>query len=54
MNTARSKFEVTSDAEAPEAAAVSDEEAQRQALRAKWRELKKEFPDVKASSDKES
>lgn len=43
MNTARSKFEIVGEADSPEAVASSDEEAQKQALRAKWKELKSEF-----------
>lgn len=43
MNTARSKFEIVGEANTPEATLVSDEEAQKQALRAKWKELKSEF-----------
>ena len=43
MNTARSKFEIVGEADSPEIVASSDEEAQKQALRAKWKELKSEF-----------
>ena len=43
MNTARSKFEIVGEADSPGAAAASDEEAQKQALRAKWKEMKSEF-----------
>lgn len=43
MNTARSKFEIVGASETPEATSVSDEEAQKQALRAKWKELRSEF-----------
>ena len=42
MNTARSKFEITGDDEVP-APSVSEEDAQKQALKAKWKELKAEF-----------
>lgn len=53
MNTARSKFEIVGEADVPNAVSVSDEEAQKQALRAKWKEMKKEFPSHKndASTD---
>lgn len=44
MDTARSKFEVMGESDMTESNNVSEEEAQRQALRAKWKELKKEFP----------
>lgn len=49
MNTARSKFEITGESDAPDNASVSEEEAQRQALRAKWKELKNDFPASKAA-----
>jgi hypothetical protein len=42
MNTARSKFEITGTDDIPDAA-MTDEDAQKQALKAKWRELKAEF-----------
>lgn len=47
MDTARSKFEIMGDADSPAAVAASDEDAQKQALREKWKELKKEFPGTK-------
>lgn len=53
MNTARSKFEITGESDAPEAVQSSDEDMQRQALRAKWRELKNEFPSKKVASTPE-
>jgi hypothetical protein len=43
INTARSKFEITGESDAPDTAASSDEEVQKQALKAKWKELKSEF-----------
>ena len=43
INTARSQFEIVGSADSPEAVTVSDEAAQKQALRAKWKELKNEF-----------
>ena len=43
INTAQSKFEITGSADAPEQAAATDEEEQKKALRAKWRELRNEF-----------
>jgi len=45
MNTARSKFEIVGENDVPDvgSTAVTEDEAQRQALRAKWRELKQEF-----------
>lgn len=51
MNTARSKFEITGESDAPETATVSEDEAQRQALRAKWKELKNEFPSQKSTGN---
>ena len=48
MNTARSKFEIVGNADAPEVIAASDEDATKQALRAKWKELKKEFSEAKS------
>lgn len=47
MNTARSKFEIVGEADSPEETRVSDEEAQKQALRAKWKELKADFKNPK-------
>lgn len=47
MNTARSKFEIVGESEVPETSPVSGDEVQRQALRAKWKELKSEFPNTK-------
>ncbi len=47
INTARSKFEIVGAADVPEIAALSDDEVQKKALRAKWQELKKEFPSQK-------
>lgn len=44
INTARSKFEIVGVADVPDAAVLSDDEAQKKALRAKWQELKREFP----------
>jgi replicative DNA helicase len=44
INTARSTFEIVGAADVPEAAVASDDEAQKRALRAKWQELKREFP----------
>ena len=52
MNTARSKFEIVGDMETPENVVASDEEAQKQALRAKWKELRKEFPSKSDSSSR--
>ena len=43
INTARSKFEITGESDSPETTAASDEELQKQALKAKWNELKNEF-----------
>lgn len=43
MNTARSKFEIVGESDTPEIVVASDEEAQKQALRAKWKELRSEF-----------
>lgn len=50
IDTARSKFEITGQAGNMEESKLDDDAAQKQALRAKWRELKNEFP----SSRKES
>ena len=49
INTARSKFEIVGAADVPDAAIMSDDEAQKRALRAKWQELKKEFPSQKSN-----
>ena len=46
MNTARSKFEIVGESDSPDAVAVTDEDAHKQALRAKWKELKKEFAEL--------
>ena len=43
INTARSKFEISGESDSPEAVTSSDEDAQKQALKAKWKELKNEF-----------
>lgn len=43
INTARSQFEIVGAADSPESVTVSDDEAQKRALRAKWQEMKKEF-----------
>lgn len=51
MNTAKSLFEITGTADAPETVVASDEETQKQALRAKWKELRNEFPNPKNSSN---
>lgn len=45
IDTARSKFEITGNSESPEAIVATDEEAQKKALRAKWKELRGEFAD---------
>jgi hypothetical protein len=50
IDTARSKFEITGQAGNLEESKLDDDAAQKQALRAKWRELKNEF----SSSRKES
>jgi len=44
INTARSQFEIVGAADSPDAVKVSDDEVQKKALRAKWQELKNEFP----------
>ncbi len=44
IDTARSKFEITGQAGNLEEAKLDNDAAQKQALRAKWRELKNEFP----------
>jgi len=49
MNTAKSMFEIVGTADAPETVTASDEETQKQALRAKWKELKGEFSSKKNS-----
>jgi replicative DNA helicase len=43
INTARSQFEIVGAADSPESVTVSDDEAQKKALRAKWKELRNEF-----------
>lgn len=43
INTARSKFEITGDSDSPDYVMQNDENQQKQALRAKWKELKNEF-----------
>jgi len=50
INTARSQFEIVGAADVPESATVSDDEAQKRALRAKWQELKKEFSTQKPNN----
>jgi replicative DNA helicase len=50
INTARSQFEIVGAADAPDVTASSDDEAQKRALRAKWRELKSEFSAQKSNS----
>lgn len=45
VNTARSKFEISGESDLPEAISTTEEETQRKALRAKWKELKSEFSD---------
>jgi replicative DNA helicase len=50
INTARSQFEIVGAADAPDVTASSDDEAQKRALRAKWRELKSEFSAQKPST----
>jgi len=50
INTARSQFEIVGAADVPDAAIVSDDEAQKRALRAKWQELKKEFSTQKPNN----
>ncbi|NBO99475.1 MAG: hypothetical protein EBU90_05010 [Proteobacteria bacterium] len=50
INTARSQFEIVGAADVPDAATVSDDEAQKRALRAKWQELKKEFSTQKPNN----
>jgi replicative DNA helicase len=47
MNTAKSLFEIVGAADAPEQVTATDEETQKQALRAKWKELKNEFSSSK-------
>lgn len=51
MNTARSKFEITGESDMPEASSMSEENAQKAALKAKWRELKAEFPATQNGSN---
>jgi len=43
INTARSQFEIVGSADSPDVVTASDDEAQKRALRAKWKELKSEF-----------
>ncbi len=50
INTARSQFEIVGAADSPESVNVSDDEAQKKALRAKWQEMKKEFSLQKPST----
>jgi len=47
IDTARSKFEIAGQAGSMEETKLDDDAAQKQALRAKWRELKNEFPGPK-------
>jgi len=49
INTARSKFEITGESDSPDAVQASDEDVQKQALKAKWKELKSEFKSPLAS-----
>jgi len=49
INTAQSKFEITGAADSPNEVAASDEEDQKRALRAKWKELKDEFQKTKSN-----
>jgi len=51
IDTARSKFEITGQAGNLEESKLDDDAAQKQALRAKWRELKNEFPSRKESHE---
>lgn len=50
MNTARSKFEIVGASEVPESATMSEEASTKAALKAKWDELKREFPSHKISA----
>ena len=50
IDTARSKFEIAGQAGSMEETKLDDKAAQKQALRAKWRELKNEFPSQKKES----
>ena len=50
INTARSQFEIVGAADSPDAVKVSDDEVQKKALRAKWQELKNEFPSQKPNT----
>ena len=44
INTARSKFEIVGESDAPDMAAMaSPEDEQKKAILARWRELKKDF-----------
>jgi len=54
INTARSQFEIVGTADTPEVITASDEEMQKKALKAKWDELKKEFPGKKAEANPSS
>lgn len=47
MNTARSQFEIVGASEVPDSAVTTEEEAQKQAIRQKWKELRNEFPEKK-------
>lgn len=51
MNTARSLFVITGEADAPDNSNVSAEDIQKQALRARWKELKAELPSPKISAN---
>jgi len=51
MNTAKSLFEIVGAADAPDQVAATDEETQKQALRAKWKELKNEFSSTKNTAN---
>ena len=50
INTARSQFEIVGAADSPDAVKISDDEVQKKALRAKWQELKNEFPSQKPNT----
>jgi replicative DNA helicase len=54
INTARSQFEIVGTADTPSVITASDEEMQKKALKAKWDELKKEFPGKKAAANPSS
>jgi len=51
MNTARSTFEIVGAADVPESATMTEEESQKKALLAKWKELRSDFPDSKKKSN---